>query len=195
MDRFNKSILAIILITLAGCGVVRQAEEISHLADCEFRLASIEKLKLAGANIQGIKSYSDLGMTQMARIGATLAGGTLPLEFILNVEAKNPNSEQAAMSRMEWIILIDDIEMTNGIIESRVVIPPDNGISIIPVKINIDLVKHLSGQSAGPLLNFGFNLAGVGGTPTRITLKARPTIYVGSRAIEYPGYIKITQKY
>jgi hypothetical protein len=194
MKRY-KSYLIIIIIILGSCSVARQAEEISRLADCEFRLASVEQLKLAGVNIQGIKSYSDLRMTEMARIGTTLAGGTLPLDFILNVEAKNPNTAQAAMSRLEWIILIDNIEMANGIIEKRIIIPPDNGVAIIPVKINIDLVKHLSGQSAGPLLNFGFNLAGVGGTPTRITLKAKPTIYVGSRAIEYPGYIKITQKY
>ena len=81
--------------------------------------------------------------------------------------------------------------MLNGVNEEPVSIPA-NGSTIIPLRMNIDLRKALSGKSGQSLLNFGFNLAGANGEPTRIKLKAKPTILVGRFPIAYPGYITIT---
>jgi hypothetical protein len=165
------------------------------LAKCDFKLNSVKQLTLAGVNIQQIKSIKDLGLIDAGVITAALAGGQLPLSFTLNIEAKNPNDQLAAMNRLDWILFIDKIEMLQGTLTEKVQIPANGGTSVIPLYMNMDLKKVLSGKSAETIINFGFNLAGMGGEPTRITVKAKPTIMVGSREITYPGYISITTKY
>ena len=84
------------------------------LAKCDFRLKTIENTNLAGVNIQHIQKLSDLNFIDAARISAAMAGKELPLTFTLNVEARNPNASQASIQRIDWILLIDDIEMANG---------------------------------------------------------------------------------
>jgi hypothetical protein len=166
----------------------------SNFSRCEFRLESITRMQLADVSIQDEPSLGDLGIMDYAKITSAMATGVLPFSFDLNVQARNPNTGTAAMNKLDWILLIDGIEMSRGILNQRVEIP-SSGITTFPVSMNFDLFKALSGKSGDALLNFAFNLSGSGDRPTRVTLKAKPTIYVGSRAIDYPGYISIRQDF
>lgn len=198
INRLSKSFCYLTLgltLMLSSCGLFEQVGQMATLAKCDFKLKSVQQLTLAGVNIQSIKSISDLGLIDAGVITASLAGGKLPLSFTLNIEAKNPNDQLAAMNRLDWILFIDDIEMIQGVLEERIQIPANGGTTVIPLNMNMDLKKVLSGKSAETIINFGFNLAGLGGEPTRITVKAKPTILVGTREIVYPGYISITTKY
>ncbi|MHC1775438.1 MAG: hypothetical protein AB9834_08505 [Lentimicrobium sp.] len=188
-----------ILITFAfitGCDVLEQARQVAMLAKCEFKLKSVDQLRLAGVNIQQVKKLSDLNMMDAAKITtAALSGGSLPLNFTLNVEARNPNATKAGMTRLDWILFIDDIQMVSGVNEQRVQIPGNGGTGILPLTIGIDLKQALKGKSGDAIANFGLNLAGAGNKPTRITLKAKPTIMVGSQTIAYPGYLTIQNEF
>lgn len=178
-------------IVFTSCGVVQQVQQIASLTKCDFKLNDIQDVRIAGISVQNYKGSADLNFSDAARLAAALTGSTLPLTFNLNMEAHNPNGQVAGLNRLEWILLIDDIEMLNGVNEEPFTIPA-NGSTIIPLRMNIDLRKALSGKSGQSLLNFGFNLAGANGEPTRIKLKAKPTILVGRFPIAYPGYITIT---
>ena len=182
------------VIALAGCGVLQQTSEMSNFSRCEFRLASVKNMNLAGVNIQGAESLSDLGVMEYARISAAVASGALPLTFDLYVQARNPNEGKAAMNKLDWILLIDKVEVTRGVLDNRVEILP-NSITTFPVAISFDLFKALAGESGGALLNFAFNLSGSGERPSQLTLKAKPAIYIGDRALQYPGYININQEF
>lgn len=187
--------ILILIMVGTSCGIMEQAQQMKTLAKCKFRLESVDDLTLAGVNIQSVKSMDDLGLIDAGKIMTALLTGDLPLRFILNVEAQNPNDQMAAMNRLDWILLIDDIEMVNGLLTERIEIPSNGGVTVIPLSMNMDLAEVLSGKSADAVVNFGFNLAGFGGQPTRITLKAKPTILVGNREITYPGYISIKTSY
>jgi hypothetical protein len=151
-------------------------------------------MKLAGVSVQDKISLSDFSIMEMAKIAGVIAGGTLPLTFDLNMEVKNPNTGMAAMNKLDWILIIDDIEMTRGILNQRIEIPA-NAVSSIPVAMNLDLMKSLNGKSGDALINFALNLAGSGTRPTRIKLKAKPSILIGASPIDYPGYITIKQEF
>lgn len=188
------AIIFLIAITTYGCSVFQQTSEIANFGRCEFRLESVDKLNLGGVSIQGKNSMSDLGIMEYARITSAVAKGSLPLTFNLNVAAKNPNSGTAAMNKLEWILYIDKVEMTRGVLNQRVEIPAQN-ISTFPVSMNFDLMKSLSGESGEALLNLAFNLSGSSDKPSQVMLKAKPTIMIGSTPIEYPGYINIKQEF
>jgi hypothetical protein len=184
----------ILILVLQSCSVFQQTSEITAFARCQFRIESARNMKLAGVNIQDKTSVSEISLMEMTKILSSIGKGVLPLTFDLNIQVKNPNPTLAAMNRLDWILLIDDIEMTRGILNERVEIPA-NQVSNIPVAMNLDLVKSLNGKSGDALINFAMNLTGSSSRPSRITLKAKPTILIGSSPIEYPGYITIKQDF
>ena len=180
-----------VLFAVTSCSVVKQIQQVTTFAACEFKLIDVQDVRIAGISVGNKRGSADLNFGDAARLGIALTGSTLPLTFNLNVEAHNPNAQVAGLNRLEWILYIDDIEMVNGVNEEPITIPAQ-GSTMIPLRMNIDLRKALSGKSGQSLLNFGFNLAGANGEPTRIKLKAKPTILVGKFPIAYPGYITIT---
>jgi len=167
----------------------------SNLAKCEFRLESVQHLRLAGINVQNVKGMSDLNLFDAGKLAAAVASQKLLLDFTLNIEAKNPNSAEAGMSHIEWILLIDDAEMTRGAFDKPVIIPANNGSAIIPVQMQFDLSKALASKTTDAIVNFGLNLAGTGNKPTRFTLKMKPTITVGGFPVTYPGYINVKTEF
>jgi hypothetical protein len=123
------------------------------------------------------------------------SSGILPLQFTLNLEAKNPNSSQAGMSRMEWILFIDGNQMTQGVLEKEVDIPGNGGIGTFPLVMNLDLFKVLSGKALDSMINLGLNIAGEGTKPTHVTLQVKPSINVGGQTIDYPGYVTVSKDF
>ena len=190
-----KRILAFLFVLLAvtSCDVVKQVQQVTNLSKCEFKLKDIQDVRLAGILVQNKNGSTDLNFSDGARLAVALTSGTLPLTFNLNVEVHNPNAKTAGLNRLEWILLIDDIEMVSGVNEQPISIPA-MGTAVIPLSMNIDLHKALSGKSGEALLNFGFNLTGANGQPTRIKLKAKPTILIGNFPVSYPGYLTITSE-
>lgn len=180
---------------LNSCDILDQAAQMAMLTKCEFRLTTLTNTKLAGVNIQTIDSYKQLNLVDVGKLTAAYASGNMPLSFTLNVEARNPNTKPAGMSKLDWILMIDDLEVMNGITEQRINIPANGGTTTIPMEMKLNLLKVLETRNVESLSNFAMNLAGVGNKPTRVSLKAKPTIYVGSSPITYPNYITIDTQF
>ncbi len=185
------STLLISIIWLQSCDVLQQ---MATFTKCEFKMNSLTDTKLAGVNIQNKSSFSDLTFTDAANVTKTLLGGELPLTFNLNIEAKNPNPATAAMQKMNWILYIDDNEITQGLLDQPINIPPGETTNI-PLAIKLDLKKLLNNKTRNSLLNFAFNLADAGGYPTRVKLAIKPTINVAGIPIEYPGYFNLKKEF
>jgi len=174
-----------------SCDILDQAQQAVMLSKCEFRLSTLTNAKLAGVNVQQIKSYKDLSVPDAAKIASAYAKGSLPVSFTLNVESKNPNAYAAGLSKLDWILMIDDLEVLTGVTEQKITIPANGGTATLPMNLNFDLMKVIETKNVESLANLALNLAGAGNTPTRVTLKAKPTIYVGTRPVTYPGYITV----
>ena len=192
--RHNLYLYLLLVIPITGCDVARQAQQVSNLASCEFRIVSVGHINLAGVAFDRITSISDLGMGDVALILAGFTSPTFPLSLQLNLEGRNPNAREAGLNRLEWILFIDDIQMTSGILDQPLIIPP-LGTANIPVEVGLDLKQVLSGKSATAMLNFCMNLAGVGNTPTRFKIKLKPTVIIAGTAITYPGFITVKTDY
>ncbi|KER10914.1 MAG: hypothetical protein HY22_01710 [[Candidatus Thermochlorobacteriaceae] bacterium GBChlB] len=173
---FSAVVLTAALL-LQSCGVLRQVQEAQNFARCQFRLKTVDRIRVADIDVQNVKSKSDLNLLDAGKLGLALAGNSLPLTLRLNVEAQNPNSSAAAMNRLEWTMFIDDIQMVTGAVSDRIEIP-QNSSALVPLDISVDLLKVLSGKSAETIANFAFNLAGEGGKPTRFMLRIKPTITI-----------------
>lgn len=188
--------LSIVFISLlSACGIIKQVNESITLSKCNFRLKSIEDTHISGINIQNINSISNLKLTDAAKITNSLVSDYLPLDFTLNIEAKNPNTREAAVNKLEWILFIDNIKLANGISNKKIIIPPNGCTSTIPLKIHTNLKKVFTKKTTNAILNFAFNVAGIGNKPTSVVLKAKPSIIVFNTPLTYPDYINITYKF
>ena len=166
-----------------------------NFARCEFRLKNMEDISLAGVDVTDVDQLSDLSFAEATSISMTAMKGKLPLYFVLNVEVRNPNDNVASMNRFLWDLFIDDQLITSGKVTRDISVQPNGGIAVMPIEVAVDLFEVLSGESADALVNFAMNLAGNGGAPSRVMLRAKPTIYVAMTQVDYPGWIRIRQEF
>jgi LEA14-like dessication related protein len=183
--------ILIALSLMTGCQLL---QEITALKSCEFRLVDIGNVRLAGVNLSTIHSIDDLGLLNTGKIMDAFRRKAVSLEFYANVEGKNPNTTTAAMTKLDYIVQLDDKDVLDGSLDQRVEIPA-NGTSVIPVGIKLDVLKLLQNQTFNSLVNLGLNLTGNSNEPSRVTIKVKPYIQVGTGQIAYPGYIKLSQSF
>ncbi len=192
----KKLLLPVIAILFAtgfySCATLMQ---MANIVNCDFRMKSVSQTKLVGINIEDKSSFKSLGLMDIGKLTNAYINKNIPLSFQLNVEAKNPNTTPAIMSKFDWILTIDDIEMTRGTNNEQVSIPGNNGTSIIPMQLSFNIFEILKNESKDALLNFAFNLADASNKPTRIGLKLKPTINVGQVPISYPDYLTVTTEF
>lgn len=194
----KKTNIVLLLLTaimvFSSCRTIR---ELKSLSKCQFRIQSIRNTKLAGINIQNLRSYTDLSFAQGAKVTAAYLSGNLPLQFTMDVQVKNPNQELAALNRLDWIALFDQTELLQGTVSQRVAVQPNGGIATIPLSISCNVKKVLDRLKKDKALNSGFELADEQNRPKRLALKLKPSITVGKKgkSIPYPGYITVKKDF
>ena len=181
-----------ITITLTNCSSLKQLLSFSK---CEFRIISVQKIVLAGVNLNEKTTKNDFNLADLGIFSQYAIRGTIPLNLILNLEVKNPNAQTASVIKLEWIAYLDDHEILTGLIDQRIEIPGNNGTQNIPLSIQCDLAKILTSSSASSIANLALNLMEVGQTTSKLTVKIKPTINVSSYALTYPGYFTVTNEF
>ena len=189
-----KKIIAILLITtsLSGCSIL---SELTALSKCEFSFHSAQNPVVAGVDVMRIQTYSDLTFMDGQRLVSNILQKKLPFGITANIEVKNPGITTAALNNIEWIAFIDDIRISSGRVDNRVEIPGSGGTAIVPIRIETDLFEYLQGDNPKTMLNFALNLVDAGGQPTRLSLKIKPSVYVGATMVPYPDYFTIDKTF
>lgn len=180
---------------LPSCDVVNQASQAVNLINCDFRIQSVSDIRLVGIDVDQISSMKDLTWSDAQKLMVALTKPTFPLTFTLNIDARNPNVTTAGLNSLDYILFIDDIQMTSGTFSQPVSIPPNHGTTLIPMQMEVDLKQVLQGKSADAILNFAMNLSGTGGKPTRFKVKLKPYIRVNGQPLSYPGYITVKTEF
>lgn len=190
----NYVIISLVMLVMVASGC-KFLTELSSFSKCEFRMKSIKNTQLAGVDVQNIKSVSDLNFATMAKLTTTLSQGKMPVNFTLNIEAKNPNPTDAAINKIQWIALIDDKQAAEGVVNKRIEIPANNGTAVIPLDVSTDLTEVFSKDMGKKLIDIALGLAGANDEPSRVTLKVKPTILVGPVEFDYPGYFNLSKEF
>lgn len=185
--------LTIVLLG-SSCRTIR---ELKALSKCQFRIGSLVNARLAGINVQNIRSFTDLNLGQAAKVTSAYMSGNLPLEFTLNIEVKNPNSELAALNRLDWIAQYNDIDLINGVVNQRVAVQPNGGVARIPLGIRCNVKKVLQKLGREKALESPFELADERNRPKKVAVKLKPSMTIGKqgKSIPYPGYITVKKDF
>ena len=179
------------IVALVGCATLQRVVALRQVA---FSLAGVQNGALAGVPLARIAAYRDLTVLDVARLTLAAARKNVPLDVQLNLRADNPadNQATATMVKLAWTLLIDNKETVSGVLDTAVTLPVGQAVTI-PLKVRVNMVDFFGG-SAENLLNLAAGLAGLNADPTRITLRATPTISTPLGPIAYPRPITIAVK-
>jgi len=184
----GRTLLTIGLAALAGCATLQQ---IVALRDVDFSVDRVSDLRLAGVDVSGVRSYSDLSVADAGRLALAISQGSLPTDFQLHLTARNPadNSVDARLVRMDWTLLLQDRETLSGVFADETLLPRGEATDV-PISMSLNLVDFFQG-SARDLVNLALSLTGQGGAPTEVALRATPTVETAIGPIRYPQPITI----
>lgn len=169
-----------------------------NMSRCQFKVGSVSDFNLAGISLSGKSSFT---LSDGTHLLSAFGQKQLPASFTLNVLARNPNDgtggtprASATMTSFAWKLIIDNTLTINGDIASPITIPGTGQETLIPLQMQLDLVKFFGDKGYDNLLNLGLALGGMNKSTSRITLRARPTINTDYGPLTYPGEIDIIDK-
>lgn len=202
MNKYYRSGLFALLFCIGflnfGCSGVMDA--IQNVQRLQFRLDKVSGMKVAGVPLNNIASISNLSVLDAANLLANFTQGKLPVEFTLNVLAKNPNDgtggtkqSSAVIKNLAWRLFIDNNETIQGNV-GNINVPGVGQATNIPIGMSFDLLKFFNNAGYDNLLNLALALGGKNGSSSRITLKVKPTVETILGPITYPGEFDVIDK-
>lgn len=195
MKKILYSLFVVIIFSSLSCSVY---ETIVNLSRLQFKLGNVNGFLLNGVSISDKSKLDDFSAFDIIKLSTAVVQGSLPVSFTLNVEAKNPNDgtggykkTDATLKSFPWRLNLDGKEILTGNISSPVTVPGTGDATIIPIQISVDLVKLFKDEGYESLINLALNLGGKGGSASRLTIYAKPTVTSPLGDITYPGELKI----
>jgi len=204
MNHSQKTI-SLLLIVLLGflffqsCATLQQmAAALSNLKRLQFRLSQVRDFALLGINFSRISSISDFNAIDALRLVQGFATKRFPAEFVLDIEAVNPNDGRggspqtvSTLTSLESRLLIDGVPTVTGNLDRAIEIPGTGQTSTIPLRMTIDLYEFFGNKGYEGVLNMALALGGMRRDPARISLDAQPRVSTPIGQIVYPGRLTI----
>ncbi len=185
----------LLMFSSLSCSVFETIVNVSRL---KFKLGKVENFEVSGIPIAEKKKFNDFTSLELLKISSSVAQGELPVSFILNVEAKNPNDGTGGYPKTDiqiksfpFKLYLNDKETIGGNIESPINVPGSGEIVNIPFKMSLDLFKFFKNKDYQSLINLALNIGGYGGSSSKLEVYAQPILTTKIGDISYPEEIKI----
>ncbi len=188
-----------ILLSLAGCAGLQNA--MTNAQRLQFKLGRVSGFSLANVNIGNYSSLSNVNPLDLLSLTNSFAGGHLPVNFTLDLLAKNPDDgtggtaeSSQIIKQIDWRLLIDNQETITGVVGNSITIPGIGQQVTIPIQISFDLMQYFKNGQLDNLFNLALALGGKNASASRLTLKIKPTVETFLGRITYPGEIEVIDK-
>jgi hypothetical protein len=182
---------------LSGCSIFNFFKNIAQL---KYKLGSVGSFQIVGIPVNNKTKLSDFTASDLFKLTSAFTQKRIPVTFILNIEAYNPNTSDkpadasVSITDFPWRLIIDDKETIAGNINSPIAVPGGNQTKIFPLMIEMDLFRFFGDQGYEKLINLALKLGNQGGSPSDIKLVAQPTISTNFGKLRSPDEITIISK-
>ncbi len=194
-----KKELVLLLIALpllfSQCSVNKQISQAKALGDCRYTIASADSVFLAGVDVRQLRKVEDINPARYPRLAAGLLTRNVPLDARINLDITNPTNKLAGINQLEYRIILAGQELFNGFLNQRIEVQPGGGKTRVPVRLNANAYQLLTDpKTRDAFTQLVQNLSGAADTkPSKLTIRIKPTLDMGGKQINYPGYITIDQ--
>jgi LEA14-like dessication related protein len=187
MKTLKLLLCAAVASVMVSCDVARQAQGALNMVNCKYEYNSLTDVSIAGINVS-----QGLTLMDAPKILTVLTGGTtsVPLGFTVNLNVENPNSTEAILNGIDYILTIDGIQFSTGSLANQLSVPA-RGVGLLPLAMSFDVAGLLKGESRDAVAGALKNLVGIGSEPTEVSLQIRPTFMVAGYKVPSPVYIPI----
>ena len=190
----------VLFFSLASCAQIGDiTKSLMDLKNLDFKLSGIEQVRLSGVSFSKGMKLSDLSITDIAKLTSAATKSSIPIDFILNLEARNPNEDKgkkfkttATLESFDFDVFLDGSKAFTGGLADPVKIESNWGTKVIPLKISFDLTKLVQDKQYSKFANIAMNLAGFDTQKTKIKVEATPVVSTAIGKLK-PGRINITE--
>ncbi|MBL6944970.1 MAG: hypothetical protein ISR56_11470 [Bacteroidales bacterium] len=180
-----------LVIISSSCEVLEQISEVNRFAQCDFSIRNVQITKLGEIDVSKYKSASDLGFTEMLLLGQQLLSSELPAVLSVDIMAMNNQTSKAAISGLQWQLLMKDEQYGGGKLNQYVEVLPGHTTNF-PVHVEFNLLKLLASENLQSIINLVFDIENKEKLKKLdIVLKVKPYYKYGNSIREYPGYLTI----
>lgn len=188
----NKFLVSIFLLVLAACGINQQAKQIKALEQCKFEVKRVDSVFLAGADVMNMVKSGNINVNSMGGVAMGMLRKEVPLKGVLHLKITNPTTNLAGINQFQYQLLMKDRQLATGLVNQQVKIKPGESIEV-PVLIDANIYGLLSnGSVIQEVMDFVS-----GSNPKQeslLTIKLKPTVAIGNKTINYPGWITFDRK-
>ncbi|MDD8012026.1 MAG: hypothetical protein PHX05_00925 [Acidobacteriota bacterium] len=200
--RISLCLLLFSVLLFQGCASLSDVfRTLTSLKQLQFRLQGINDFSLSGIGISNKSQLRDFTIADGVKLLAAFRSQRLPVRFLLNVEARNPNDGTngttrtlSTLTRFDWRLIIDDQPTISGGIDKALEIPGSGQSTVIPLRLELDLYEFFGQGGYDDLLNLALALGGKNGDISRVALDAQPSVSTPLGDITYPEHITIISR-
>ncbi|HPS63999.1 MAG TPA: hypothetical protein PK447_00335 [Ignavibacteria bacterium] len=189
----------LVVLSFSGCAGLQNA--ITNAQRLQFKLGGISAFTLAGVGLSNYTSLTNINPLDLLTLTNSFTKGQLPVNFTLDLIAKNPNDgtggtteSSAIIKQIDWRLLVDEQETINGVVGNSITIPGVGQTATIPIQMSFDLMQFFKNGQLNNLVNLAMALGGKNSSASRLTLKIKPTVSTFLGPISYPGEINVIDK-
>ncbi len=182
-------VLFTIAAIMLSCNSLQQGLSGTYnMINCEYSYKSISGISISGMNLS-----NGLSVTSIPKVTSILTGSatSIPLNFTLNLNIKNPNQSAALLNGLQYVISIDDIQFTTGSVDQALNIAAGQ-TQALPLSIGVDLATLMKNNSKDAVLNIAKNLVGMGSQKSNVSVQLKPTFLIGTVPVTSPIYIPVS---
>ena len=174
-------------LLLVSCGAIQQLSKVTNLKNCTFDLRKIESVQVAGINVTNFNGFS---ATDLINLAACIKNRKVPVTMGVQVGVDNPGASSATVTRMEWLCTVDNKQLATGVVSDKYTVPAGGSVSI-PLRVNMDAYDLFSSSGVDAVKAFINSFSKEDHTSSRVVVKVKPTVDLGSATITMPNYITL----
>lgn len=177
--------LCMLTLLLTGC---QQIKETINLVNCKYKVHNASDVTWAGINLSHIHSVNDLSIADLAKATNAILNNDFNLGFNLNVLAVNPTASPASINGFDYILLLDENQLTSGQNASRNIrVEPNGGQEVIPITMNVNVGDFLTNGNIENMINLARNIVNYGdGRESAIKVRFSPWLPLGNSVFKAP---------
>jgi len=171
------SIMSIMVFCV--CGGIQKT---LNMKNCEYSYKSVNNVTISNINVS--KGISVLDTPKILLMLSSL-NQSIPLNFLLTLDVKNPNNSEAAFYGMLYKVIIDGIHFSEGGVDDKFSVAPGE-TKPMSIKIGTDVTELVKNNSKDSVLKMVKNFIGIGNEKTKVRVELKPKFRIGGQTITSP---------
>ena len=171
-------------LMLGSCASLTNiSSSLMNVKPLQFKIRSITGMRIGSIDIASKSSLTSFSLQEALTLKNLVAAKSLPVTFVLTVDAMNPNSGvnglksvPLTLEDLQWRLLIDGRPTITGGLQRPLEIAGNNGTTSIPLTVSMDLMQTFSDRDLQSLVNLACSLGGANGSTASVALDALPVV-------------------